>query len=460
MRILLLQDRSELVEKIRFLIESTYGGQVDEASLISDGAAAFKSAKPPIDLILFDLKHTVEELAEFCKVCAPVPVLLCAQAGPKGLTLPSNVLGVIERSVFVEGAIQAINDLVAKGAVQSKPSDDVGQVRIRTKLLLSVCPLKGDIYIRLSQNKFVKLFKQGDVFDLNDLEKYTLKKGVEYLYIRKEQCAEFAVKYKDELQKVLKLEHLTLDEAGRLGDATFEAVQELTKQVGFTKEVQEVTRMQVQLTVKAMGKDPDLAELLAKLRASEGKYISSHSTLCGYLACAIAAQMQWGSDTTFQKLTLASFLHDITLENQELAALTSIEELEKGLSKFTAQEIKDFKEHPAAGAEMAKKMTEVPPDVDVIIRQHHERPDGTGFPRGLNHTYIAPLASVFIVAHDLAKNMLEAGDKFDIQAFLDGVREKYKSSQFKRLLSCLENIQKIKKMSSMINKKKEDPPAS
>jgi HD-GYP domain-containing protein (c-di-GMP phosphodiesterase class II) len=319
---------------------------------------------------------------------------------------------------------------------------------------LSVCPLKGDIYIRLSKDKFVKLFREGDVFDLQDLEKYTIKKGVEYLFIRKEQCQEFAQKYLVELQKNLSNENLTVEEVGKLNHSVHETVHELSSKLGFTKEVQELTKTQVQLTVKSMGKDPDLAEILKKLEASEGQYISSHSTLCAYLACSLASQMQWGSETTFYKLSLASFLHDITLENHELAEIQTLEELEQQKAKFTEKEMKDFKNHPAAAAEMAKRMTEVPPDVDTIIRQHHEKPDGSGFPRKLSHAYIAPLSCVFIVSHDLTQYTLKAGEQFNMEEFLKGVRDKYKSSQFKKVLGSLEVLNKIKSLSAAMQKNK------
>src|SRR6185312_15892576 len=102
----------------------------------------------------------------------------------------------------------------------------------------------------------------------------------------------------------------------------------------------------------------------------------------GYIACAIATQMDWASDSTFQKLTLAAFLHDITLSNHELAQCDTVQEaIDK--KTFTEAEIAGFRVHPAKGAEIARQFQEVPPDVDVIILQHHERPDGSGFPRGI-----------------------------------------------------------------------------
>ncbi|MGZ3687952.1 MAG: HD-GYP domain-containing protein, partial [Bdellovibrionota bacterium] len=185
------------------------------------------------------------------------------------------------------------------------------------------------------------------------------------------------------------------------------------------------------------------SEILKDLKRQGGKYIPTHSTLLSYLACGIASQMKWGSETTFHKLNLAAFLHDIQLKNQELAEMNTLAEAEEA-KKFTPEELKAYKTHPIEAAAAAKEFTEVPPDVDTIIVQHHERPDGTGFPRGLTHTYIAPLAAVFIVAHELTQYALKHPNDFDTQKFIELNGGRYKSSQFKKVLSVIEGLHLVK----------------
>ena len=208
-----------------------------------------------------------------------------------------------------------------------------------------------------------------------------------------------------------------MEEVAKLNDSVFEAIQSLGTGVGFTPEVQQMAKTQVQMTMKAMGKSPRLSKLFEKIESYQGKYIASHSTVTGYLACAIASQMKWGSDTTFHKLTLAAFLHDITLTNHDLAACKTLDEVQKD-ERFSDAERKSFKAHPMQGAEVARQFNEVPPDVDLIIAQHHERPDGSGFPRSLSSTYIAPLTAIFIVAHDMAQLAVAEGPKFKVENFL------------------------------------------
>ena len=80
--------------------------------------------------------------------------------------------------------------------------------------------------------------------------------------------------------------------------------------------------------------------------------------------------------------------------------------------------------------------------MDTIVLQHHELPDGSGFPRGLYHHQISPLACVFIVAQDLLDfylaNAASAHPKADVfQAFLAERETRYSSGTFKKILDSL-----------------------
>ena len=229
--------------------------------------------------------------------------------------------------------------------------------------------------------------------------------------------------------------------------AELEVVQEMSGKLGFNKMVQEITRQSMLETIAEVRRAPRLSELLLQLRTEKEKYISSHSMLLAYVGCALSSQMEWKSDTTYQKITLASFLHDIVLKNQELARIQTLSELAQKSKRFTKEEIKEFRDHPSTGAEIARTFTEVPPDVDSIIAQHHERPDGSGFPRGLTHLRIGPLATVFIVAHDIVTYLFDndiAGANvekgLDLDKFIEQKSKTYQMGTFKKVIAVVPKI--------------------
>jgi HD-GYP domain-containing protein (c-di-GMP phosphodiesterase class II) len=478
MRVVLIQDDTEVRDKLIFMIESGFGAVVQAFSSLDELKARPVTEK--VDLFILDsstgLSPQVSELEALAPGAAYIQIIdsaaaaapakpvaaakpktlrpvrparptAAAAAAPAGATkeakIPFTTQVKIERKELTEKLTPTLDEMIDHGFIHETMAPE-SRCRIRTKLLLSVSPLKGDIYIRLSETKYVKLFQQGDVFDRADLEKYTEKKGVEYLYIRKDDCALFAKKYREDLEKLLKQPVINTEQAVQSAESVHEAVQALAKTVGFTAEVQDLVKTQVKVAMKAISASPRLSELFGKLKAVQGKYLSTHSHLTAYLACAVASQMKWGSEQTFMKLNLACFLHDITLSNHELAAETSLKAVEANTAKYTAQEIRAYKGHAREAANLASRFSEVPPDVDAIIAQHHELPDGKGFPLALNHTRIAPLSAIFIVAHDMAQFTIENQYMFDLNRFLAKMGEKYVGSQFKKILTTLQAMQDLK----------------
>ncbi|MGE0617041.1 MAG: HD-GYP domain-containing protein, partial [Bacteriovoracia bacterium] len=181
------------------------------------------------------------------------------------------------------------------------------------------------------------------------------------------------------------------------------------------------------------------------VNANPKRYIPSHSGLIAQISCTLAVAMEWHSETTFYKLNLAAFLHDITLDNHALAAIRTMDELNARRDQFKPQEYKDFQNHAMRAAELARQFNEVPPDVDSIIAQHHEQPDGSGFPRGLTHTHISPLGALFIVAHDLISFVFEKGGPSNIDLFLQEflilTKDRYAVGNFKKIHKALGAIQ-------------------
>jgi HD-GYP domain-containing protein (c-di-GMP phosphodiesterase class II) len=192
--------------------------------------------------------------------------------------------------------------------------------------------------------------------------------------------------------------------------------------------------------MKAMGKSPRLADILQRLQIDRDKYIASHSTLLPNIACTLAIAMDWKSEPTLQKLGLAAFLHDSTLTNHSLAAVMTTTELARKKDQFTDEETKAYKFHPVKAAELVKQFHEIPPDVDTIVLQHHERPDGTGFPRNLGPSNISPLAAVFIVAHDLVSAIFDPNTPFVLEKFIEAKKAEYQGGNFKKLLGHLSQL--------------------
>jgi len=110
-----------------------------------------------------------------------------------------------------------------------------------------------------------------------------------------------------------------------------------------------------------------------------------HSRRVANVAAAIARQMRL-SDKEVETIELAALLHDVGLIGTDLSS-----ELE-GLSEPSAR----FREHTRIGAELVRELPRR--GIAGIIRHHHEKHDGTGYPDGLKGNEIPRGARILAVA--------------------------------------------------------------
>jgi HD-GYP domain-containing protein (c-di-GMP phosphodiesterase class II) len=293
--------------------------------------------------------------------------------------------------------------------------------------------LKSDVFIRLSDQKFIKIFHEGDEFGDEDFEKYTQKKKVDFLYIRENESERFVGLYLKDLKKVVQDNQSTVSNVVTLTEEGHQTVQDLIEKVGFTEAVQQITKDQVSMTVQAIQKIPDARALLAKMEETTGKYIPVHSSRLGIVASWFCSAMGCDSAETFTKLCLAAFLHDITLDNDELAKIKTTDELETRKGEFRPDELRAYKEHPMKAVELSRKIKSLPLEVDTILHQHHERYDSKGFPQRLNVRLITPLATAFNMAHDYVDYQIERGKDATLKEFLDMSESWYNQSHYKRI---------------------------
>jgi len=325
----------------------------------------------------------------------------------------------------------------AKAQVKTAAGATDDFISVTADAVASYCPLNHDVYIQMNDGRYVKLFHKGDPIEVADFERYQKQKGVSLFYFKKNEFGDVLnqqVKRLDKLANTVPLPEKEITEGALKTQA---AVRDIIEQMGFTPEAQALAKSCVAMTAKLLSSKPKLSKILSDLKKKEGAYVGSHSISVGTVACAIADKMNWHSVATYFKLSLAAFMHDITLEDK-LAKVHLMTDVLEG--NFSQEEINKIKLHPVHAADYVRKMSEIPADVDQIVFQHHERGDGSGFPRSLSGKFISPLSSVFIVAHDLV-NFMTTREGENMRVFLIEHEELYKSANFRKVWLALKTIQ-------------------
>ena len=130
-------------------------------------------------------------------------------------------------------------------------------------------------------------------------------------------------------------------------------------------------------------------QALSKAMAEKSPWMDGHSVRVMKYAMAAGGALGL-SDNSIETLKLAGLLHDIG----KVDTCASVLEKKGGL---TSTEFELVKLHPVHGAEILCQ-TETLLRVAEVIRHHHERYDGTGYPDGLRGDGIPFLSRVLYVA--------------------------------------------------------------
>jgi HD-GYP domain-containing protein (c-di-GMP phosphodiesterase class II) len=437
MDILLIHPEPRVRDLLSFALEGNF---LVKVQAVADVELAVAAIEPKTKLIIYTFaEEKNDSFKKFIKAKSKIPSLLITSTDPTEAddSLDRDLVACVSQIELIDNLITEIQKLVNKRKLEFEDVKEYPEseyCRIRTQLLVDASPFKAGVYIRLTNQKIIKIFSPGDDFTASDLEKYYLKKQIEYFWLRKNETKLFIDNYRHVLEEVLKADVIDTKVATEVTVAANETLQELSTKLGFTDEVKALARTNMQIAVKAMNSLPGIKELLSRFDREKDKYIPAHSTILAFVACALSKEMTWGSEATFQKLTMAAFLHDITLANNSLAMVKDLKELQSKSNSFTSEEVKAYEQHPISAAELVRAFPNSPADVDTIIMQHHETPDGKGFPRKLSATHISPLSAVFIIAHDIVLGSIEGRE---LPAIIEDLNKKYTQGNFKKILKTI-----------------------
>lgn len=442
MQVLAVFPQKEILDTAAFALESQFSAEVHRAYSDKEAIQLFTTLHPKLDAVLIDgAEATITAFVSLVKsLKAETPFVVCLKGQPKDQIKIDGIpiLGIADYSRLIEDLKTFFAAVKPKAPTEEKSSEESKYCRIGTNLLIKVSPLDASIFVRLSATHFVKLFQQGDEFNAEDLKRYQQTKKINFMFLLKEDSGKLLKKLNAELENLINSKQVDVRAASELVEESLDTIHELVNSIGITPEVEELVANNVALSMKVMGDFPELKNILQRMHLERDQYIPSHSMMVAHLACAIAVAMDWYSDSTFQKLTCAAFMHDVGIRDHNLCAVKNIQEMEKKFQgKFSTKEVQEYKNHPKRGSALVAKFKEIGAEVDKVILQHHEHPLGTGFPDALNATYITPLAALFIVAHDLVDYAYDHDGKINMEDFIVENETKLQAGNFKKVLKGL-----------------------
>ena len=171
----------------------------------------------------------------------------------------------------------------------------------------------------------------------------------------------------------------------RLGEQIVHGIQAIEH-----KQLLEAERKHLEIAQKSLT-DALSASVAAMVTAMEMRdpYTAGHETRVADIAYAIGVEMGW-DESRLEGLRMAAMVHDI-------GKLSIPTEILSKPGRLTAEEYTLVKKHPETGYAILRDIPFSWPIADMV-RQHHEKLDGSGYPLGLREDEILPESKVLAVA--------------------------------------------------------------
>lgn len=438
MKILIADDVADIREIIILMIDSHYDVQWVEAS---DGLEAIKKIQTegPFDIVISDYNmpgknggHVLQELRKLYPRC---PFILVSTESH--LNFPE-----LKNDSHIDSITKPFDEDVLLGKLKMLGEKNVvknwkeGYIPMSLESLHKINFLGCPLFLRLGENHYLKVLKPDAPFSAAEVQRFK-NKNVTHLYIELIHYSEVISRFRKDIFSKIEWETVDSSEAMKVLTQDWELVTKASQNFGWSKAVMSMAQENIARTIALMSKNNNLNQLLKTLKAPQQSRLAAHCYLTATFATAIVQELGWNSGQTLQKLTFASLLHDMDLDEDLFTAKQTL--LNDGsLKEFTdLPEVKRILEHPIRGAEFVKSWVGCPADVDQLILQHHEKLDGTGFPAGLNFHTIFPLAGVFIIAEDIIYHCV---DNFGVAplGYLKSREEYYNRGDFKKIYSAVE----------------------
>lgn len=256
-----------------------------------------------------------------------------------------------------------------------------------------------DFYIKISNNKYLKLLHKGEVFSKKRLQEYEISKNVEYLYFLTKDRGEYIEFMNDFLEKYLKRKRVHGKQALLAARGLVDHFVEEVHMKGFTPKLAEQGKLICDNLFKVVNSDSSMGALLEALFEEAPERIS-YTFLTAFFSSITLAGIDWSGETSSKYAVQGALLHEIgKLKLPDEIKMVPYDDL------TPAQKL-IYQTYPTEGFNLLSGSS-VPQQVKQIIYQHKEFINGNGYPNGLTGLRIFPLAKIVSFSSGFAEFVIK-----------------------------------------------------
>lgn len=284
-----------------------------------------------------------------------------------------------------------------------------------------------DVYVELTKTKFIKAISADKKYTQSAIQDFQ-KRNIRYLYLEKNEHLNFLENSITKILTSLSIKALDPKKRVQTSIAAVLIIHQYLRDVGISDSIRTLIEKVIEQFPIILKSYASVEDLLLTFPL-EHKDVAEQAILKGLLCEFITMKLGWKSDMTRSKFGLAALIHDAFLEREEWSTISYKDH--PTLDYLSDEQVENFIQHANRAAEVARQFPRYP-EADFIIEQHHELPDGNGFPQGLIANKITQISSIFILANNLVIQLvLNGASRSSLINILKGFEPIYNNANFK-----------------------------
>lgn len=438
-KILIVDDYDEIRELVGFMIESQM-----EAEILFEpsGFAAIKTLQnvSDIQLVISDVNMpngSGEDVFKFLKTQDKNTPIIFLTGGDleEHPNLGGRNLPTIPKPFSDHQVIEIVKSVLKTVVPPQQPTQ---YIPVRLQLAWKMHEIKTPLFVKINDSKYVAVTQEHFEFDDESLKKYADKK-ISHLYVEVQRAQEFISEYRKKILSDLAWEEAGQAKGAELARLNLELLRSLATQVGWSADLIHLAQEHFQRTLAIVHRNPDLHQIFHQFHKIERFGYADHCTLLFLVSSKLAYEMNIAEEDTLRKLTFAALFHDMSLTDDQFEHKEKYLKIISNREPNPNKDIKEVLAHPARAAELCRRWDFCPGLVDTIVFQHHEKPDGSGFPMGKKTEELHPLSCLFILCEDFVNYFIQYFGEPNITNFVATRSKIYTEGQFKICFDALAN---------------------
>lgn len=429
---------------LKFILEAYFKCEIDNTDNESEAINLIKNSNKDFDFLIYDydpFSYFVEDLAKVHN--KKLEVLILTQ-----IEHQQNLKAFEEKTGFKllqkEEIPLGLIRLMCSKLSSADLMNDSPFCPISMNLLIRFDGIKKNLFIKVG-NSMILIFSEEEKTDLSDILKYH-RKGLDTLYLKRSTAEAVTNQVQRQIKVFLAANNFkfVLRNESDSPESQFEQrIIRINEEIYIDEELRKIIMETVDRLKSRILVEKRIDLFISHLMGMPNyfHFFSKKVELTSILAIMLAEHFKWNNQGTSDKIVYASVLSDITLAvRPKLLQIRDLNEFNACKDDLTSDEREAFLSHPQECAALTSKFFHTaPPDTHTLILQHHELPNGKGFPNRLGPDKISSISAIFIIASDLAHYVL-TNDSPSLDEYLIENEERFNYIHFRKIFRALKEL--------------------